>query len=349
MALLDITFLGNNLAQYLWVLIILAVTYVGIRVVYFIVAKVITAFTKKTKTRLDDLLVNALRAPIVFAVILLGVRYAKNVLILSERVEEIYSKIMVVLWVFNVAWFLVRLVDSILANYIQPLTASSKSRLDDTLYPVVKLFLNFVIYAIAATIILQNLGIEITGLMAGLGLGGLAFALAAQDLLSNTFAGGAIIFDKPFKVGDRLKVEGYDGFVRKISMRTTTLETFAKTQIIMPNSRIANNIVENISREDRRRELVILGVEYGTPTKKLKKAKELLHKIVLKNDKTDDDSLVHFIAFGPSSLDIQLIYYIKDMDQILATKDEINFAIKDAFEKEGLEFAFPTQTVHVRK
>ncbi|MBN1175561.1 mechanosensitive ion channel, partial [Candidatus Woesearchaeota archaeon] len=318
MAFLEITFWGNTVASYLWVLIILAVTYLGVRVAYFIVAKVIGALTKKTKTRLDDLLVEALRAPIVLAVFLVGIKYAENALVLSAGFERVYSKIIIVLWVFDVAWFIARLVDSILANYIQPLTQSSKSKMDDTLYPVLKVLINFIIYAIAATVMLQNLGIEITGLMAGLGLGGLAFALAAQDLLSNTFAGGAIIFDKPFKVGDRLKVEGYDGFVKKISMRTTTMETFGKTQIIMPNSRIANNVVENVSREDRRRELVVLGVEYGTSTKKMKKAKELLHKIVLKNDKTDDDSLVHFIAFGPTSLDIQLIYYIKDMDQILA-------------------------------
>lgn len=349
MAFLEITFWGNTIAQYLWVLIILAVTYIGIRAVYFIVSKVIGALTKKTKTQLDDLLVDALRAPIVLAVILAGIRYAENILTFSANFEKLYSNILVVLWIFDVAWFVARFVDALLSNYIHPLTKSSKSKMDDTLYPVLKVVVNFVIYAVALMVMLQNLGIKITGLMAGLGLGGLAFALAAQDLLSNTFAGGAIIVDKPFRVGDRLKVEGFDGFVKKISMRTTTLETFAKTQIIMPNSRIANNIVENISREDRRRELVVLGVEYGTPTKKLRKAKELLHNIVLKNDKTDDNSLVHFIAFGPSSLDIQLIYYIKDMDQILATKDEINFAIKDAFEKEGLSFAFPTQTLHVKK
>jgi len=346
---LEMTLAGNTVFQYLLVLIVLALTYVGIRVVYFLVSKVIVALTKKTKTQLDDLLVDALRGPIVLAVILVGINYAKDILVLSEKISLFYSTAYMVLWIFNISWFFVRLVDSILANYIHPLTKHSKSRIDDTLYPVLKFILNFAIYSIAVVVALQNLGIQITGLMAGLGLGGLAFALAAQDILGNTFAGGAILLDRPFKVGDRLKVEGYDGFVKKISLRSTTLETFAKTQIIMPNSRIANNVVENISRENRRREKVVLGVEYGTSTKKLKLAKELLKKIVLKNDKTDDDSLIHFDSFGDSSLNIQLIYYIKDLNQILATKDEINFAIKDAFEKAKIEFAFPSQTIYVKK
>lgn len=349
MAFLETTFLGNAIAQYMWAIIILIVTYFGIKIVYYLVAKVILALTQKTKTQLDDLLVHALKAPVVLAVFLLGLKYAINILTFGEGFNKIFSSIMFILWVFNISWFLIRLINSFLMNYIHPLTKKSTSKLDDTLYPVIKIVVNFIIYALAITVTLQNLGIQITGLMAGLGLGGLAFALAAQDLLSNTFAGGAILIDKPFKIGDRLKVEGQDGFVRKITLRSTTLETFGKTQIIMPNNRIANNVVENVSRENMRREKTILGVEYGTPTKKLQKAKKILAKIVLENDKTDDESMVHFTEFGAFSLNIQLIYYIKDLDNILATRDEINFAIKAAFEKEGIEFAFPTQTIHVKK
>jgi MscS family membrane protein len=248
-----------------------------------------------------------------------------------------------------VTWFIVSFVDALLANYLLPYAQQSSSKLDDTLFPLVKGLVNFALYAIAIIFIIQYLGYEVTGLLAGLGIGGLAFALAAQDVLSNFFGGAAVITDKPFKVGDRILLSGNDGFVRQIGMRSTTIETFDGTMIVVPNSTVASSVVENISAERARRVKVILGVEYGTSTKKMMMAKELLTQIVLDDKCTEDRSLVHFTAFGPSSLDIQLIYWIKDLDNILSTKDAINFAIKDAFEKHRISFAFPSQTVYVKK
>lgn len=347
---LSITLWGNNLVQYGLYIGVLLAAIAGTKLVYFIFSKIFHALTKKTESNLDDIIVEALERPVIFAVFILGLHLGRQLLTLSEQAGVVYDTILQILIILNIAWLVARIVDSLVANYVKPLTKQkTKFRMDETIYPVAKGVVNFLIYAVALIVILQNLGVKITGLVAGLGLGGLAFALAAQDILGNMFGGAAVITDKPFEVGDRIKVEGQDGFVRKISLRTTTLETFGKTNIIIPNRTIADSVVENISREDMRREKVILGVEYATPTKKLEKAKKLLADIVLKNDKTDDNSLVHFAGFGPSSLDLQLIYWIKDLDQILSTRDEINFAIKKAFEKEKIEFAFPSQTIYLKK
>lgn len=348
--ILAIELWGNNLVQYALFLGVLVGAFLGTKIIYFLFSKVFHALTKKTKSDLDDIIVKALERPVIFAVIILGIYLGRPILTLSEKALGIYDKIITVFIIWCVAWFIARIVDSLIANYVRPLTSKkTKIRIDDTIYPVAKGVVNFVIYAIAIVVILQNLGVEVNGVLAGLGIGGLAFALAAQDLIGNMFGGAAIIADKPFEVGDRVKVEGQDGFVRKISLRTTTLETFGKTNIVIPNKTIADSVLENISREDMRREKVVLGVEYSTSTAKMEKAKKLLAQIVKKNDKTDDNSLVHFIGFGPSSLDIQLIYWIKDLDEILATKDEIHFAIKKAFEKEKIAFAFPSQTVYLQK
>ncbi|MGM5481749.1 MAG: mechanosensitive ion channel family protein [Nanobdellota archaeon] len=340
---------GNNIVQYVLFLGILAATFFGTKIIYYIFSKVFHALTKKTTSRLDDIIVDALQKPVIFAVFLGGLQYGKQVLTLSETASSIYGHVLMALVVVNIAWFVIRISTAILENYLHPEVKGTKFKMEGAMYHMLKRIIVAVIYAIALIIILQNLDVKVTGLVAGLGIGGLAFALAAQDIIGNMFGGAAVIVDKPFQVGDRVKVAGQDGFVSKISLRSTTLETFSKTHVVMPNKMIADSVLENVSRENMRRERVVVGLEYDTSAKDLEKAKKILTDIILKNDKTDDDSLVHFVNFGPSSLDLQVLYWIKDLDAILGTKDEVHMAIKKAFDKEGLSFAFPTQTLHVHK
>jgi len=339
----------NTFLRYLLLFGVLIVSFIGIKLIYFLFSKVFKALASKTKTRLDDLLFEALEKPIILLSILIALFLSKGFLLLSPEGDLLYTKILKVFLIISITWFVVKFVDALLENYLQPLTKKSKSKLDDTVYPVVKRLVNFGIYLVSIVYILQFLGIQITGLLAGLGIGGLAFALAAQDILSNFFGGAAIIADKPFRVGDRVKLEGNDGFVKKIGIRTTVLETFDGTLIVLPNKIVAHTVLENISAERARRVKLVLGLEYSTSSEKLKKAKKILQQIIKKNKSTDDNSLVHFKSFGDSSLNIQLIYWIKDLNNILQAQDEINFAIKSAFEKEGLEFAFPSQTVYLKK
>ena len=203
--------------------------------------------------------------------------------------------------------------------------------------------------------LIKSFGYDVTSLVAGLGIGGLAFALAAQPLLSNLFGGIAIIADKPFHIDDRIVIDGkYDGFVREIGMRSTIIETLNSTKLTIPNAVIATTVVENITREKARKITMNLGLTYNSSTKKIEEAikilKEILEKnqFVVNNDK-DCVSIVAFNEFKDFSLNINVIYYIKDLDNISKAKTEINLAIKEKFEKAGIEFAYPTQTVYVKK
>lgn len=349
MAFLDMFTLQSEAIRYLLFLVVLVVTFIGIKIIYYLFSKVFSVLTQKTKTKLDDIIVKSLEKPITLLVLVAALKYGEPLLVLGAKGVAIYDPILESILIFAIGWFVIRLADALLETYIKPLTAKSKSKLDDTLLPLLKGIINFFLYAIIIIVIVQNLGFEITGLVAGLGIGGLAFALAAQDILANLFGGAAVIADRPFEVGDRIVLDGNDGFVKKIGMRTTTLETFDGTMIVLPNKKMADSVLENISRERARRTKVILGVEYSTSAVKLEKAKKILAKLVVDNKSTDDKSLVHFKSFGPSSLDIQLIYWIKDLDNILAARDEINFGIKKEFEKAKIEFAFPSQTIYVKK
>lgn len=349
MPITNLIVLQNTYLDYVLFAAVLAISFFGAKLAYYLFSKVFSLATKRTKTKLDDILVDSLKKPVILLIVVAGFNYGEPLLRLSESATIMYDKIFSSILIFAVGWFVVRLVDSLIEHYIKPLSAKSKSKLDDTLIPMVKSVVNFFLFAILIIIIAQNLGFQITGLVAGLGIGGLAFALAAQDILSNFFGGAAVIADRPFEVGDRIILDGNDGFVKRIGMRTTTLETFDGTIIIIPNKRVSDSVLENISRERARRTKVILGVEYSTTTAKLEKAKKILADIVKKNKSTDDNSLVHFHAFGDFSLNIQLIYWIKDLDNILAARDEVNFAIKKEFEKAGIEFAYPSQTLYLKK
>ncbi len=346
--ILSFKILGNHTSQYILFILIILGASLFTKFIYYLFKQVFRKIASKTQTNLDDLIVYSLEKPIVFAVFIYGLYLAKNVMTLSETFLKYYDLTLSSLFIIFILWFVLRIVDSIMMNYFHP-SASGPIKIDTSVYPVVKKLTNFVIIAIALLLILQNLGYEITSLVAGLGIGGLAFALAAQDVLSNLFAGFAILTDKPFKVGDRIIVAGQDGFVNKIGLRTTIIRTWGGTEIVMPNKQVADSVLENVTREKARRVKMILGVEYGTPTKKLEKAKKILKEVILKNKKTDDESLIHFVEFNAYSLDLQLIYWIKDLNKILETKDEVNFEIKKAFEKEKISFAFPSQTIYVKK
>ena len=348
MSLETTMFLGNNLVQWISYIAVLVLAIYGTKVVYYLFEKIFKVLTSKTKTNLDDMIVHALKGPIVLGVFQLGLWYGKGILTLSPYMNTVYDRIQEVLLIINIAWLVVRIADTVVAHYISPHTDEGV-QIDKTAYPVIKRLIAFFIYLVALLFIIQAFGYQINSLLAGLGIGGLAFALAAQDILGNMFGGVTVVGSKPFVVGDRIQISGQDGFVRDISLRATTLETFEGTQVIIPNKVVTNEVLVNITREPARRVKFKLGVEYDTSIAKLEKAKKLITAIVKKNKSTRDESLVYFNEFADSSLNILVIYWIEDLDVILQAQDEINFEIKKAFEKEKIGFAFPTRTVYNKK
>jgi MscS family membrane protein len=345
---LAFTLWGNTLAQWFWALLIVLVTFFASKISYFLFEKLISLFGKKKSHRLDLLIISALRGPVVFSLFILALHFSLDVLFFSDKAFLIIKQVVHTLIIINVTWFVTRLLNSILHFYISPL-AKNSSKTSKTAFPMIKNFVIFFVWLIALIVLFSYFGVDPTGIVAGLGIGGLAFALAAQDLLGNLFSGTAVIATKPFVVGDRIRIDSYDGFVREINMRTTIIETFGGTQVIIPNTKIANSFLENITREPRRRILQVLTLEYSTSSAKLEKAKKILQKIVKENLSTSDTSLTHFLEFDNSSINLQLIYWIEDFENIFQAQDEVNTQIKKEFEKANINFAFPTQTVHLKK
>lgn len=338
---------GNTYHQYFILLVSIILGILVGKAFFWLSSKFIKIFTAKTKTQLDDIIIEHLDKPVVFLIILAGFYYGIAQLNFSESAKLFVNNVFLVLATLSITWVVIRLIDSFIVFYLRPIAKKTKSDIDDHLISIMRKAVNIVLWILVIIMLVKRFGVDISALLTGVGLGGLAFAFAAKDMLANLFGGVAILSDKPFKVGDRIKVGTNDGIVIEIGLRTTRMRTFDGTHIVIPNSNIANSVIENVSKEKARRVKIIIGLEYGTPQKKMFEAEKIMKEVIKKNKHTQDKSSVTFKEFGESSLNMQLMYWIKDLNNIRAAKHEINLGIKERFEKAKIEMAFPTRTVHL--
>ncbi len=341
--------MGNSLAQYTGLFIGFLASVLFAKVVYYAFKNIFRKWASKTETELDDLLIEIIEHPMTMFVIVLGI-YVSNIFFLTPGTVpyEFIIGIVKIMAIIDVAWLLLRLIDSLIVFYVKPLVEKSHTDLDDQLLPIFRKGIKLTIVILTFLFILSNFGYDISTLLAGLGVGGLAVALAAQDTVSN-FIGSVIIFsDKPFKIRDFIKFGGYMGTVKEIGIRSTKLETPQGTIIVVPNNKISTEIVENITRASKRRIEINIGLTYDTGYKKVQKAIKLLEKIgeahpnVVRHD-------VKFVEFGAFSLNINARYWVKPASKFRDVQHELSLEIKKVFDKEKLEMAFPTQTLYLKK
>ena len=205
------------------------------------------------------------------------------------------------------------------------------------------------VWAMAVVIGLNNAGYDVGALIAGLGIGGLAFALAAQDSVANLFGGLTVFFDKPFTINDRIQISGFDGYVTEVGIRSTRVKTLAGRIVTIPNKEFTASIVENVSSEPSRKVVQTLGLTYDMDEAKMERAIQVLTDLHAENIDTSDDKVITFTSFGDFSLNILFIYYIKKESDIMETQSEMNLQILKRFAAEGLDFAFPSQTIYTKK
>jgi MscS family membrane protein len=203
-----------------------------------------------------------------------------------------------------------------------------------------------IIWVMSVIMALDNAGYDITTVLAGLGVGGLALALAAQDSAKNIFGVFTIFTDTPFKLGERIKAGGHDGTVMEIGLRSTKIKTLEGRTVIIPNAEFSDGAVENISSEPARKVVLNLGLTYDMNDKQIEKAMQTLQDIAADNEEDiQENPSIGFNAFGDFALNVVFVYYIKKGSDILGTQTKINLEILKRFNKGKIELAFPTQTI----
>ena len=345
MEILHQEFYGNSILNWGIAVGILILSFVVVKMLYWIFSNVIRRLTSKTKTNLDDVLIDKLEKPLTYLVLILGYWISIHYLVFKEEVEIVLENVAYFLLVIDVTAILSRIVDALISEVIMPITEKSDSSFDNQLIPVIQKGVRSIIWILGIIIGLDNIGFDITAMIAGLGIGGLALALAAQDSVKNIFAGIMIFLDKPFRIKDRIQIDGFDGIVEEVGLRSTRLRTLEGRIVTIPNSRFTDNSVTNVTSQPTLKVKLNLGLTYDTDENQMQKAIDILEDIVKDQEAITDDYAAGFNGFGDFSLNILFIYYVKPDSHWLDTQTLVNKEILRRFNKEGLEFAFPTQTI----
>jgi small-conductance mechanosensitive channel len=308
---------------------------------------------KKTKTKLDDEILKNVKKPIYILVLFFGIYFfVHNLSVLNQYIDiGLVDKIFLLIEILLIAYIFTRITNVLFAWYAE--RQQQKKRTSQHILYVFRAVFNGLVYLIALFVFMALAGIDLTGLAIGGAATAIVIGFALQAVLSDFFSAFSIYFDRPFEIGDYIVVGEYSGTVTKIGMKSTRVLLLQGEELVLPNSELTKASIRNFKKMVKRRISFSFGITYDTPTQKLKKIPDIISKIISpeKLEFVDKLDRVHFTEFGDFSLNFDIVYYVKTKDYVKFrdTQQAINFAIKEAFEKEGIEMAFPTQTINLSK
>ena len=348
---LNQTYFGNTLLVYA---IALGSFLLG-AIIIFIINRVVLVrlqkWAKTTNTKIDDFLLRGLEKSIIPILYVLAFYLSVKTLTLHPKVERAIDVISVIL----ATYFIIKMITSAfrfgLHSYIK-IKAEAEEDAEKRIKQIrgITAIISFFIWVIGFVFLLDNLGFEITTVIAGLGIGGIAIALAAQAILGDLFSYFVIFFDRPFEIGDFIVIGEFKGNIEHIGIKTTRVRSLSGEQLVFGNSDLTNSRIQNFKRMERRRVVFKLGITYQTPAEKIEEAVKIVEQIIADHpDVTYDRG--HFASFGPFSLDLEFVYFVLSNDyiQYMNIQQDVNFKVLREFERLGIEFAYPTQTLFVNK
>jgi len=335
--------LANLIAATLVFLLILLLRKLFTKIVLVFLQKL----SKHTTTYYDDKVISALKGPIRFAFIIIGL-HLFFLIIFKET--ELVKNILNTLVVLDLFWMILAIVEA-LRGLVYAATGKFNTDLSKEMGDFILRIIKFLIAGIGLGAMLQVWGINVTALIASLGLGGLAFALAAKDTASNLFGSFALLADKSIRIGEWIKVDGVEGVVEDIGMRTTKIRSFQKSLITVPNQIVSNKPIENFSRRGIRRIKMHIGLTYSTSSDQIIKIKNDIEAMLHSHEgiSQKDSLMVYFDSFGESSLNLFIYTFTRTANwaKYLAIREEIHIKIMQIVEENGSSFAFPSQSIYV--
>lgn len=349
--MLDQQFYGNTFYSWIVSFTIIIGALILNKIIVLLNKHVIKKLTSKTNNRLDDILFKMLESPVLLGITLFAIWIAAKRLNLDIRVENIIAKSYRILTVINITWFAARLVNALIEEYWVPKADKGTSKLLDThLISILRRTILTLIWALGVVMALNNVGVNVGALLGTLGIGGLAFALAAQDTIKNIFGGVTIFTDRPFRIGDQIKVDKYEGIVEDIGIRSTRIRTLEKRLITIPNYKMVDAPIENVTDEPMRRVTIKIGLTYQTTPEKMQEAIEILKSMPERINLISPTGVIaSFNEFADSAMVITFIYFIKKESDIMEAQSKVNTDILTKFNASQLNFAYPTRTVIIEK
>ncbi len=347
---LHVRVLGNPLWQYIASLIYIVLAFYVSKLLDHVIQFQLRKWAQKTQTKFDDLLLELVRGPVKLVSFVILLHIGLRVFAWPEWEAMFISSALKIIVACSLTYVATKCVDLAMGLWQQRVETSQEGMLDMHLFPIIRKTLKMFVVVVAVLVTSQNLGMNITGLLASLSVGGLAVGLAAQDTLSNLFGAVAIFADKPFRVGDHIQLDPIEGTVEAIGLRSTRVRNLDGHLVTIPNRTIANANIVNISKRPRIKTVMNIGVTYDTSSAKIERAMELIQEIYRPHPKTAD-LLVSFNKFDASACNILVVHWwnSNDMKEHLQGFQKLNLELKRRFDAEGISFAFPSQTVYLRQ
>ncbi len=336
-------FFNNTVEEYLQALALFVVLVVVFRVFRSIVLARFKTLALRTATQFDDHLVEALEAihPRFYDFIALYIAFHK--LFFVKEAHSVLDGIFLAVIIVQVIISSQKVIEYFLHRMLHDKTHDEAGQM---MFGGLSMFIKLTLWGTGFLLFLSNMGVNIVSLTTGLGIGGIAVALAVQNILGDIFSSFSIYFDKPFRVGDFIIVGADMGEVERIGLKSTRLRALQGEEIIISNKELTAARIQNFKRMKKRRILFTLGVVYSTSLEQCKLIPEIIARIFEEMDNADLDR-VNFLEFAASSLNFEIVYYhlSGDYTEYMRVRERVNLRIKEEFEKAGIEFAYPTQTL----
>lgn len=316
-----------------------------------IIIKILKRFTDKTKNKIDDHLLDIICPPLTFSFIIMGIMFAVITLDMPENADIFMNRITKSLIAYTILWAVYRASDKI-SMLLSKVTTKTETKIDDMLLPLLQKSIKVIVISLGVIVIADQWDYNIAGILAGLGLGGLAFALAAKDTASNLFAGITIMLDKPFKIGDWIATSAVEGTVEEMGFRSTKVRTFENALVFVPNSLVSNDAIINWSKRGKRRITYKLGLTYATKSEEINECVSKITAMLKNNSDIHPETIfVYFEGFGDSSLNIFVYFFTKTTvwQEFLEVRHDVNLRIMNIVEELGLSIAFPSQSIYIEK
>lgn len=338
-------FLGNTIAAYLTSLSLAVILILLIYMVRYILLRKVKTWIRSSSNDLDDVvfeMIEVVTWPFIFA---FSIGISSRFLNINDKIDNAIRIVSLIVGIYFVIKIAIRAVEYIAYKTIERLEKEDRGT-DSSIVKVLKNVAIGIIWTVGIIIALENSNVDVSALVAGVGVGSIAIAFALQSVLEDIFASFSIYFDKPFRVGDVVEINGIVGKVMKIGIKTSRIKTLSGEELVVPNQNVTTSNIRNYKRMRERRIEVTFGVVYNTPAEKLKKILTLVKETLEDENKAELDR-IHLKELGESAIVYEMVYYVKSSDYsvYMDIQQDINFEILTKFEKEDIELAYPTHTV----
>jgi len=339
----------NYIYETIFAIVLLSIYIILMRGIHFLLFKILERFSKKTKTKLDDILIEHTRTVSFVFIVSLGFYFLLGNLSYLLRYENYIDRIYISFLFVIFGWFIYSIINSLIESYAHKLAKKTKTDIDETLIPIVTVIIKTLVWVVVIFEIFSLWHVDLSPLLASAGVFGIALAFAAQETIKNLFGGISVSVDKSLKVGDWVILDGAKMQVKELGMRSTKFLTLDGTLKIYPNSIIAQNVIENLSqpKDVPKKVKITIGVGYGSDPEKVKR---ILKEEAEKIDKVDKSSINVFMTeMAAYSINFLLVCNVPTIDDVWPVKTQLIERIYNRLRAEGIEIPFPTNTVYLRK